>query len=159
MSKHWIVILLLISLAFNLAVLGMFLYMKVYHQPPFNPAEMQGHRQWGEMDRLDKYPGRHWPDSLFENKDEIKVLREAFRQSRKDFIETMNTENFNEPAARIAMEKSLKAQEILEKKLGESLIDVRTKMSPEDSKKFFKEWMKRRNHRFRDNDPNPDKNN
>ena len=143
MSKHLIVILLLISLAFNLAVLGMFLYTAKYHKAPFNP-----HRIFGPIDRSG--PGwerfHHRRDTLetrLDNNDEIRKLRDDYRQMRINFLQVMMKDKFLEQEAAAAMQASLKAQENLEKKLGESLIELRKKLSPEEAKALFKERMDR----------------
>jgi hypothetical protein len=155
MSKRWIEILLIISLAFNLAVLGMFIYTAAFHKPLFTPPgwQQQGGRNqnYGE-----NHAKRMDPDAMLQNKEEIKQLREAFQQSRKDFIQTMSKDNFNLQEARAAMEKSLAAQDVLERKLGESLLNVRTKMTAAEAKRFFDHRLNRMNHNYRNDKPQDD---
>ncbi|MBM4399611.1 MAG: periplasmic heavy metal sensor [Candidatus Cloacimonetes bacterium] len=145
MSKQWIVILLLISLAFNLAVLGIFLYTSIYHKPPFCPPGMRPPHEMGRPDLPDRDKDKDKFPFAFENREEIKALRDTFMLKRREFMQIMRNEPFNEKEALAAMETSLKAQEGLEKKLGTSLIEKRKKMSPEEAKEFFE----RRKDRFR----------
>jgi len=143
MSKHFITILLLISLAFNLAVMCMFAYASIYHRPPFNPPQWDRARHHEGMGFRHSEHGRRWPDTLMENRDEIKQLREAFSQSRKEFMQEMRSDKFDLTKATAAMQKSLLAQEKLEKRLGESLLDMRKKMSTTEAQKFFQERQDR----------------
>jgi hypothetical protein len=145
MSKHLILILLLVSLAFNLAVLGIFLYSGIYHRPPFRPDQMM--QPWGRHE-----PGNwHRRDSLesrLDNNDEIRQLRLEFMQARKAFMQVMMKDQFVEKDALAAMETSLKAQQKLEQKLGESLISLRQKLSADEAKKLFQERMDRMDRRW-----------
>lgn len=143
MSKRWIVILLFISLAFNLAVLGMFTYMSMFRGFPFCPPphkvpeEMQ-ERQIQRRDR-DRLMNR----ASDEDKKEIRKLRLEFLHNRKEFMDILLQENFNEADAVKVMNASLQAQDKLEKKLGEALIEVRKQMTAEEAKEYLKQRMER----------------
>ena len=97
-------------------------------------------------------------ESALKNKDEIKQLREAFQQARKEFIRTMTKDSFNLEEAKAAMQKSLQAQNLLESKLGESLIEVRTRMTAEQAKRFFEHRLNRRHRSDQppENEPKPE---
>lgn len=144
MSKHLLLILLLISLAFNLAVAVMYCYSAVYHRPLFSPPG------WDRDMRLNRETGfhnirhgRHWPDTLLTNKDEIRQMRLDFSQSRREFMRELRNAKFDLNKTKAALQKSMEAQTRLEKTLGESLIKLREKMTPEQAEKFFKEMRNR----------------
>ncbi|HOD17238.1 MAG TPA: hypothetical protein PKJ14_01145 [Candidatus Cloacimonadota bacterium] len=150
MSKRWMEILLIVSLAFNLAVLGMFIYSTVFHKSSCPPPEPQ----W----RAENHPfqsHRFDPDSVLQNKEEIRQLRQAFQESRQAFMATLAKSELNLQEAKQAMEKSLQAQEKLERRLGESLIQVRTKMTADEAKRFFEHRMKRIQRSPQPNPANP----
>lgn len=143
MSKHLIVILLFVSLAFNLAVLGMFIYASAFHKMPFCHPNIEN-----------RYPGRDehresrlLPEAALKNKDEIRKLREEFFKTRREFMQILAQEKYNEQEAKAAMEASLQAQDKLERKLGASLIEVRRNMDPAAARKFFEHRMKRTDRR------------
>jgi uncharacterized membrane protein len=162
MSRKWIVILLFISLAFNMAVMSMFIYATIFHRAPFCPTpmrppmEMEGREHHKDKSDRDRFP------FTVEDKAEIKELRDTFKQKRREFMQIMQSDKFTEQKALAAMEASLKAQEDLEKKLGTSLIEMRKKMSAEEAKEFFERRMDKFRRRPRpddDNNYNPNDNN
>ena len=149
MSKHWIVILLFISLAFNLAVMGMFLYIHFFHRPPFCPPGMRPPMGEFRDDRQFHHRDRHKDEFVMENKEEIRLMRSHFMQKRKDFMQILLKEDFNEQKAIAAMEASLTAQDSLEESIGRSLIELRKKMTPEQAKRYFEHRLDRYERRQR----------
>lgn len=143
MSKHLIVILLFVSLAFNLAVLGMFIYATAFRKVPFCHPQIERRMPYSGENRH----SRLLPEAALKNKDEINKLREEFIRSRREFMQTLAKEKYNEQEAKAAMEASLQAQDKLERKLGASLIEVRRNMDPEAAKKFFEHRMRRTDRR------------
>jgi hypothetical protein len=138
MNKHWLVIVLFVSLAFNLAVMLMFAYISIYHKPPFH---FMGQKPGTEL--LNHKYGIHHritpkPEEMLTNKDEIMKLKDEFRQKRREFMETLRQENFSEEDALKTMEASRQAQDILEKRLGNSLIEFRKKITAREAKEYFK---------------------
>jgi len=153
MSRHLIITLLIISLAFNLAVLGMFMYTSIYRKPPFCISGMLPN--WNKKtpihDRKDFR--RDSLDMRLNTNEEIRNLREEFRKARLDFVKVMLKDDFSEKEAVSAMQRSLKLQSQLEKKLGESLIELRQKLPPEEAKRLFRERLERverRHKRFKE---------
>jgi Spy/CpxP family protein refolding chaperone len=146
MSKRWIVILLFISLAFNLAVLIMFLHISVFHKEPFFHPGFKSPSEMRDNDIRDHFR-RPRPEDMLENKDEIRKLREDFREKRREFMEIMRKDNFIEEDAIKAMEATHQAQEILEKRLGESIIEYRKKLTPTEAREYFKLREDRKNER------------
>ncbi len=148
MSKRWIVILLFVSLAFNLAVLGVFLYTSFFGRMPFCPADSRPARELAEhrFSREDRDKAR--PEFTLANRDEIKQLRSEFMQKRREFIKALSKENINEQEVLAAMQTSLAAQEKLESKIGTSMLELRKKMTPEQAKDYFQKILERkRDHR------------
>lgn len=144
MSKRWIVILLFISLAFNLAVIGMFLYSTIFTRMPFCPRGSISHREMVEhrFSRTDRDKDR--PEFVLENKDEIRKLRGDFMQKRREFITVLSKENLNEQEAITAMQASLDAQLELEQKVGSSMLELRKKLTPEQAKEYFQKILTRK---------------
>jgi uncharacterized membrane protein len=147
MSKRWIVILLCISLAFNIAVMGMFLFMTVYHRPPFCPPGMERGRDGDRERKPDAELNPAMRKLMDENKAEMRKFRDDFAQKRRDFMLILANDTLNVKAAEAAMEASLKAHEDLERKLGSSMINLRKNMKPADAKAFFTERMERMQHK------------
>ena len=146
MSKHWLIIVLFISLAFNLAVMLMFSYAQIYHRPPFCPPGMK-HEIGRDNDReAFKKTNPVIKKMLDDNKAEMEKYRGEFAQKRKDFTQTLTSDTLNVNKAEAAMEASLKAHENLERKLGTSLINLRKNMTPEEAKTFFKQHRDRMRH-------------
>ena len=162
MNKRWLLIVLFISLAFNLAVMLMFSYASIYHRPPFCPPGM---RQEMNRDR-DKRPEDNLKPALKklveENRAEMEKARKEFAQTRKDFMQTLVQDTLNVKEAEAAMDASLKSHEDLERNLGNSLINLRKNMTSEEAKAFFKERidrMQRKSDRFRHRHPRFDNQN
>lgn len=145
MSRRWIIILLFISLAFNLAVMSMFIYATIFHRPPFCPPGARPPMEMARPNHMRHNKDRGKLPFALEDKEEIRELRTEFMQKRKDFMQIIKSENYDEKQALAAMEASLKAQEVLERKLGTSLIELRNKMSAKEADEFFEEWM----HKFK----------
>lgn len=152
MSKRWIVILLFVSLAFNLAVLGVFLYTSYFNRMPFclyneRPDKELAEHRYSREDRE-----RERPEFTLGNRDEIKQLRSEFMQKRREFINTLCKENINEQEVMAAMQASLNAQEKLENLVGTSMLDLRKKMTPEQAKDYFQRILDRKRDHRPDND-------
>lgn len=142
MSKKLSNILLLVSLAFNLAVVAAFIYLTVrgpnhHHRNRPRPDTESHHRR----DR-----DRSWADS-----DSIRTLRTTFRETKHEFMTELAKEPINEPALNTILERSLSEQSLLERELGKRLIERRKEMSSEEAKEFFNrraERIRRRSERI-----------
>jgi len=146
MNKHWLVIVLFISLAFNLAVMIMFAYVSIYHKPPFpHPGMKPRHER--DFDRMHR-PGMNMKmqEMMGGNKEELKPFRDSFDQKREAFIQSLSRDTLNVKEVEAAMEASLKAHEDLERHLGQSLIKMRSNMSGKEAGVFFKERLKQMRH-------------
>jgi hypothetical protein len=134
----------------------MFLHLSVFSRgdgrPPFFKP-FNGFRQ-DNQNRIQRVTPR--PEEMLVNKDEIKALRDEFRQKRKEFMEVLRQENFSEEDAYKAMQASRAAQDILEKRLGTSLIEFRKKLTSREAKEYFKPREDRRNHAPGSDNPRPE---
>lgn len=153
MSKKLSNILLLVSLAFNLAVVAAFIYMTV--RGP--------HHHHRTRPRPDTESYRHRDrDSTWADSDSIRALRTTFRETKHEFMTELAKEPINEPALNTILERSLSEQSLLERELGKRLIERRKEMSPEEAEEFFNrraerlrrfsERIDRMNRRNRDGD-------
>jgi len=144
MSKRWIVILLLISLAFNLAVMGMFISITIFHRPPC-PLPEEGNPRWGHGP--DRPQGMGMPPMLAQrfgfNREKIMPCNIEFSEKRTAFLATLAKSDFSEQEARLALNQSLAAHQKLEAVMGNDLIELRKKMTPEEAHQVFEKMLKR----------------
>lgn len=148
MSRRWLTIILIVSLAFNLSVLIMFTHIAVLKKMPFC---LPGTKSVTACE--DQTSGKYRkviprPEEFLDNKAEIKALRDDYLTKRKAFMELMRQEDFNAEEAYAAMQASLQAQDVLEKTLGKSLIEFRKKLTFDEAKTIFKPRIRNRNFRF-----------
>lgn len=147
MNKRWLVIVLFISLAFNLAIVAMFSYMSLCHKPPFCPPGMKppferDHHRMPPPDDNDKIR-----KLMGEDKEDMIKFRDDFSKKRDAFMKTLVKDTLNVKEAEAAMDASLIAHENLERHLGQSLIKVRQKLSSEEARTIFKDRLDRFNKR------------
>lgn len=130
MSKRWIVILLFISLAFNLAVIGSFLYVRLtFGTPPPHPPKGGEHFR-GPMDR-------HGEGPLVRDNERLQSLRDEFRETKKELMRELAKDPIDETKLNTIIDSSLVAQGKLERELGNALIARRKTMTAEEAKEFF----------------------
>jgi hypothetical protein len=146
MSKQLLYILLLISLAFNLAFIGSFLYWRHQFKYDFmngkHPHEMRGNRppQW---DGPPMAPPGHRPDDFgwMGNKQIIEPYREKFAASKEEFFKALQQPVVNEEVLKQKLEASLQNHTALEKQIGLRLIEMRKKMTSQQANEFFGRHM------------------
>ncbi|MCK4653651.1 MAG: hypothetical protein KAU01_04325, partial [Candidatus Cloacimonetes bacterium] len=69
-----------------------------------------------------------------------------FMQCKKEFMEGLMTETFNSELLDRKLKETLEKQMLMEHELGALLIRLRSEMTPEEAKRFFKpEFLKNRN--------------
>ena len=126
MSKRSILILLFISLAFNLAVLGGLFWLRVHRPPhPFHRAD----RKEGP-----KFPDRfakHRPDP------EISKIHEQFNQNKLLLMQELRKDPFDELYVKALMDSSIVTQGMLERRLGEKLLESRRQMTASEADEYF----------------------
>jgi len=137
MSKRALTIIVIISLAFNLAFIGTFgliqLRKRSFLENKFGPPpELREH---------------------FRNhKEHIAPFQHDFHQSKMDFIEELKKPDFNEELLYKMLENAVDKQTTMEIELGRSLIELRKEMSFEEAQKFFSKFPKN-NREFTPNRP------
>ena len=137
MSKRTLIIIVIISLAFNLAFIGTFGLIQLRRRSLLKhkfgpPPELREH---------------------FRNrKEHIAPLRYYFHQSKIAFIEELKKPDFNEELLNKMLENAIEKQTAMEIELGKSLIELRKEMSFEETQKFFSKFSGN-NRKFTPNRP------
>ena len=122
--KKFIYLILIISLAFNLAFLGMFIWHRINRpHPPFPGGE------------------RQFKEHLNKDRAEMKPLMQCFMQERDKFMEYLSEEEFEESIADSLLDNMVNNQSILERKIGQKIIERR-------KQGIFPEKHERAGHRF-----------
>lgn len=126
MSKRMLTILLFISLAFNLAVLGSVLWLHTHLPKP--PMHSRDHFERPNLpDHIKELP---WDPQL-------KELRKEYDADRILLLKELAQADFQESTALALIDSSLAAQGKLEKALANRLLTLRTHMSAEEAKEYF----------------------
>lgn len=144
MNKRWLIILLLVSFAFNLAVLGSFIYLRVFFGSRFCPPPPSPHLSQGRPDM----PFKEMWDRLPED-DEIPRLRDEFMNTKIGLMKELAKDPINEETIKNILEQSLINQSALERKLADRLIMLRKTMTAEEAQEYFGkrlEWTKNPRH-------------
>ncbi|MEN6444652.1 MAG: hypothetical protein ABFC98_01245 [Candidatus Cloacimonas sp.] len=127
MNKRWLVIILLISVSFNLAFIGSFIYLHWFHpypQPPMGKEEM----------KRDLPPFGPPP---FERDDEIRALRDIFENIKHSLMLELANDPVDMNKVNALIDSSLIAQNNLERKLAERMVEYRKTLSAEEAKEHF----------------------
>ena len=137
MSKRMLIILAYLSFAFNVAFVGMFIYHRFY---VFGVHERLPNCDSPEIERIRE---RYKMERKF-----IQPKKMEFDEQKKEFIERLKQENFDEKKLLKQLNIAIKKQMEMEKEIGLRLIKLRKQMTPEEAKYFFG-----RMHGFHPNDP------
>lgn len=133
--------LLLVSLSFNLAVIGSLFWMKSLR--PFRPFEQMHQR---DFPRLPEHIVRaEWSP-------EIVQYRKDFENSKLRLMEELQKDPVNEVQIESIIDSSLVAQNNLERCLGKRLLNYRKQMTAEEAEEHFGqriEHLKTRRNHFR----------
>lgn len=126
MTNRTLLIILVISLAFNLA----FVLSYLYHITFENKTKEQHFRPpvW-EKPELREYTSRH--------KEQIISNRREFLEKRRAFLQQLQSEDFDRQSAEAQLDKLIAKQMQMEREMGKRLIEIRTQMSAEEAKTFF----------------------
>ena len=127
MSKKTIVILFIISLAFNLAFFGTFLI----HRVNFGPGIQ------GPIHGRPKLP-KHCREDFRELRKEMGEKHREYFKARRQFILSLLEEDLNEEQVLKKLENAIEKQTIKEKEIGLSFIKLRKEMTAEEARKFFR---------------------
>jgi hypothetical protein len=108
MKKQILHFLVVISLVFNLAFIGMFLWHRTH--APIGVGRPE-------------FP--HIREKLQEHHDEMEGLRKGFMDQRKSFMEFLKGDDFNEATADSMLQSMLKKQLEMEEAFGKKLIEMK----------------------------------
>lgn len=131
MSKKAILILLFISLAFNLAFLGTFLYHRVNF----------GSGLHGPIHGRPKLP-IHCREDFRELRKEMGEKHREYFTARRQFILSLLEKDFDEEQVLERLKNAIEKQTIKEKEIGLSFIKLRKKMTVEEARMFFRQDLK-----------------
>ena len=131
MSKKMIFTILIISLAFNLAFLGTFLYHRVNFRPGLQ----------GPIYGRPKLP-IHCRENFRELRKEMGEKHNDYFVARRQFILSLLEKNLNEEQVLKRLENAIEKQMIKEKEIGLSFIKLRKEMTAEEAKMFFRHDLK-----------------
>ena len=137
MSKRWLTIILLISVSFNLAFIGSFIYLHRFHRHPQLPGrneEMRGPRPFFG----------HPP---FERDEEIRKLRYQFENIKHSLMLELAKDPVDMTKVNALIDSSLVAQNTLERRLAERMVAYRKTLTAEEAKEHFQrraEFAKKR---------------
>lgn len=127
MSKKWLFVLLLISLSFNLAVLGSFFYIRFYLPCPAPRPMFKEHMHDGRP-----------PEPFFLHKDvEIEQLRKTFGATKVSLMKELAKDPVDEAKVASIIDSSLVTQNQLERRLGEKILAFRKTLSAEEAREHF----------------------
>ncbi len=130
MNKRWLTILLLVSLAFNLAILGSFVFIRIYMgrmgcPPPPSPDGRKGGFLPPPM--LDK----------LRNDEGFQAIKHSLDEKRRELMTELAKDPIDEPRIQGILSETLSAQTAFEQKMGEELLNLRKEMTPEEARDFF----------------------
>jgi len=127
MSKKTILILLIVSLAFNLAFFGTFLYHRVNFGPGIH-SPIHGRP---------KLP-KHCREDFRKLRKEMGEKHRDYFVARRQFILSLLEENLNEKEVLKKLENAIEKQTTKEKEIGLSFIQLRKEMTAEEARMFFR---------------------
>jgi hypothetical protein len=123
MQKKYLSSILITSLAFNIAFIGVFIY-HLTTRPPLPPSPYC----------IKKPPIREF---ISRKKNEMKAFNDEFRSSRKRFLESLAAADFDETISLKLLEENVGKHMAMEKEAGISLIEFRKKIDAEEAADFF----------------------
>ena len=135
MSKRLLIVLFIISIAFNVAFLGGAGYHLVISRmahrliPPGINPQVRNH--------------------YLECRNEIAPLMKEFHESKQEFINELARKDIDEEKLHIMLRNSIEKQTRMERELGLSMIEMRKRLTPEEAKKMF-HALHKRTERFKD---------
>lgn len=136
-SKRWLIIILLISVSFNLAFIGSFIYLHWFHphpKPPVRNEEMRGSRS-------------HFGPPPFERDEEIRNLRDKFETIKHSLMLELAKDPVDMAKVNALIDSSLVAQNNLERRLAERMVAYRKTLTAEEAQEHFQrraEFAKKR---------------
>lgn len=145
MSKRWLTALLLISISFNLALVGSALYLRLTMPCPVPPPN-------ADHDHMQPMNREH---GFMSHDQEINQLREKFDNTKINLMQELAKDPVDEAKVNTIIDSSLYCQNDLEHKMGQRILAYRKTMNAAEAKEHFTrraENLKNRthnNHRIR----------
>ena len=131
MSKKMIFTILIISLAFNLAFLGTFLY----HRVNFHPGLQRPIHGKPKLPIL-------FREDFRKLKKEMDERHQDYFIARRQFILSLLEEDLNEEQLLERLKNAIEKQTIMEKEIGLSFIKLRKEITAEEARMFFRHDLK-----------------
>ncbi len=135
--KLYLKILISVSIAFNIAFIGMFTFVRIQHHRMFTPTPFHQMEQHSEM--------------FCNARRELKPLKDDYRKLRLNFFNYMTKDNATEEQMHKNLELMLEKQKVLEREVGRKFIDLRLKMSNNESKELFRSMIRNESSEIRRN--------
>lgn len=132
---NWQRILILCSLAFNLAFIGTLAYRLTTGTMPFSSVSSQYTAKADSLQiaqEKEEYKGK-----LQKIRNESQALRQRSVELRRKYAETLRQPKFDEKKSRQALDEFLKSRQELERFIGENFISMRKAMSSEQAERYF----------------------
>ena len=131
MSKKILFVVLIISLAFNIAFLGVFIYRRVLLS--------DRHRL---SPRFHDIPN-HCREEFLEERERMLPLKMEFELSKKRFMRSLTNEEFDRELLEKKLKETIDRQIRMEHEMGQLLIKLRSEMSLEEIQDFFRPEVQR----------------
>ncbi|MCD4650545.1 MAG: periplasmic heavy metal sensor [Candidatus Cloacimonetes bacterium] len=145
MKTKTITFLLILSLAFNMAIFAGLIYFNFYgrinHLPP--PGV---HPDPGMQNRC-AYP--HVREFMEKTREMVHPLRMEFEDSRQSFIKSLMNPEATEKEIKYLFKESLHKQMRMEEEIGKHMIEFRKQMSPEAARKYFKIFSRQKHNQMK----------
>ncbi|MEC9368120.1 MAG: periplasmic heavy metal sensor [Pseudomonadota bacterium] len=159
-ARRWVWPALIVSLALNLAVIGLAAGMFWKH-PHGGPRGMKHERVAGGMEAfVDEMPAGRRDAArarIKQYRDETAVLSEKVQELRKQIREELVAENYDEAKLRATLELMRAARAELGRSMGEAALDLVRDLTPEQRKKFLEIMKSRMRGRHAEGKPDKDK--
>ncbi|MCF7857760.1 MAG: hypothetical protein K9N07_00340 [Candidatus Cloacimonetes bacterium] len=126
MPKKTMLLLLIISFAFNLAFLGTYLVRRV--DPTFGPFQP-------DHNRPKLTPGTH--EKFMECRDELVERKHAYSEARRRFFLSLINSDLDDNQLKAKLDTLIAKQCIMEKEIGLSFIKLKKEMTTDEAKRFF----------------------
>jgi len=128
----WLNILLIGSLAFNLAFFATLTYKVITGRFPFQ-SKTADHTSAIDSNGKSEQNYHKIQQILEENR----MLREKTIKSRQRFAEILRAKKFDENKARQALNDFIESRQEMERSLGENLINMRKTMTPQQAREYL----------------------
>ncbi|MCD4829455.1 MAG: periplasmic heavy metal sensor [Candidatus Cloacimonetes bacterium] len=145
MNRKLMLALIAISLVFNFAFLGGFVYHRWLARPMSSPIRAFDASRREEL--------RLRIESLHE---QSRACRWEYFRARRDFIEALHSPAFNAEMAEKRLDDSVQRHMEMERQIGRLLIELRQDMTPIEAERFFEHLLRQQHMNGGPHETNPD---